>query len=179
MPGTARERDRGLQWGDFDFKKRTVLIQRSVVQGRVDEVKTEYSKDYVPLDARLADAVVTWRSQTIFPREGGWLFANPATARPFHQDGLQQRLLKPAGVAAGIGDNIGWHTFRSTYRSWLDETVAPMKVQQELMRRASIQTTMNVYGQAMTDSKCHANSQVMSLVFGVPNQTVEGSATIQ
>jgi len=31
----------GLQWGDFDFKKRTVLIQRSVVQGRVDEVKTE------------------------------------------------------------------------------------------------------------------------------------------
>lgn len=35
-------------------------------------------------------------------------------------------------------------------RSWLDETGAPMKVQQELMRHASIQTTMNVYGQAMS-----------------------------
>jgi len=47
-----------------------------------------------------------------------------------------------------------------------------MKVQQELMRHASIQTTMNVYGQAMTDSKRHANSQVVSLVFGVPETTV-------
>jgi integrase len=54
-----------------------------------------------------------------------------------------------------------------------------MKVQQELMRHASIQTTMNVYGQAMSDSKRRANSQVVSLVFGVPTQTVEGSAVIQ
>jgi integrase len=57
-------------------------------------------------------------------------------------------------------------TFRHTYRSWLDETGAPMKVQQELMRHASIQTTMNVYGRAMTDSKRKANSQVVGLVFG-------------
>ncbi len=54
-----------------------------------------------------------------------------------------------------------------------------MKMQQELMRHASIQTTMNVYGQAMTDGKRHANSQVVSLVFCVPNQTVEGSVAIQ
>jgi len=31
----------------------------------------------------------------------------------------------------------------------------------------------------LTESKRHANSQVVSLVFGVPNQTVEGAATIQ
>ncbi len=51
----------------------------------------------------------------------------------------------------GLPEGIGWHTFRHTYRFWLDETGAPMKVQQELMRHASIQTTMNVYGRAMTD----------------------------
>jgi integrase len=118
----------GLQWGDFDFKKGTVLIQRSVVQGRVDEVKTEYSKDYAPLDTRLAEAMQAWRSQTIFARDEDWLFPNPVTARPYHQDGLQQRILKPAGIDAGVGDNFGWHTFRHTYRSWLDETGAPMKV---------------------------------------------------
>lgn len=33
----------------------------------------------------------------------------------------------------GIG-HIGWHTFRHTFRSLLDETGAPLKVQQELMR---------------------------------------------
>jgi hypothetical protein len=54
--------------------------------------------------------------------------------------------------------------FRHTYRSWLDETGAPMKVQQELMRHASIQTTMNVYGQAMSSSKREANSKIVELV---------------
>ncbi len=63
----------------------------------------------------------------------------------------------------GLGA-IGWHTFRHTYRSWLDETGAPMKVQQELMRHASIQTTMNVYGQAMPASKREANGKVVEMV---------------
>jgi integrase len=48
----------------------------------------------------------------------------------------------------GLG-RIGWHTFRHTFRTLLDETGAPMKVQQELMRNADIRTTMNVYGKAM------------------------------
>jgi integrase len=67
-------------------------------------------------------------------------------------------------VAAGRYGRLGWHTFRHTYRSWLDETGVPMKVQQELMRHASIQTTMNVYGQAMSSSKREANSKIVELV---------------
>ena len=35
---------------------------------------------------------------------------------------------------SGLGDGIGWHTFRHTYRSWLDDTGAPTTVQKELMR---------------------------------------------
>ena len=65
---------------------------------------------------------------------------------------------------SGKYGTIGWHTFRHTYRSWLDETGAPMKVQQELMRHASIQTTMNVYGQAMSSSKREANGKVVEMV---------------
>jgi len=67
-------------------------------------------------------------------------------------------------VVAGKYGAIGWHTFSHTYRSWLDETGAPMKVQQELMRPASIQTTMNVYGQAMSSSKREANGKVVEMV---------------
>jgi ATP-dependent exoDNAse (exonuclease V) alpha subunit len=43
-------------------------------------------------------------------------------------------------------------------------TGAPMKVLQELMRHASIQTTMNVYGQAMSPSKREVNGKVVELV---------------
>ncbi len=157
-----------LQWGDFDFEELTLLVQRAVVHGRVDEVKTEYSRDHVPLDSQLAELLQQWRASTPYPAEEDWVFANPATGRPYHQEQIQKQHLKKAAVKAKLGSNIGWHTFRHTYRSWLDETGAPMKVQQELMRHASIQTTMNVYGQAMTATKRQANSKVVEIVLGKP-----------
>ena len=60
---------------------------------------------------------------------------------------------------------IGWHTFRHSYRSWLQESGAPLAVQQELMRHASITTTMKTYGKVMSDSKRQANSKLVKLVF--------------
>jgi len=39
-----------------------------------------------------------------------------------------------------------------------------MNVQQELMRHASIQTTMNIYGQAMSSSNREANGKVVEMV---------------
>jgi len=139
----------GLQWGDFDFEAHTFMVQRSHVGGRVDAVKTEYSKDFVPLDPRLEELLLRWRSFSRYFKDEDWVFANPQTGRPYHQESLKKRQLRRVAQLIGLPDDIGWHTFRHTYRSWLDETGAPMKVQQELMRHASIQTTMNVYGRAI------------------------------
>ncbi|AXC13751.1 site-specific recombinase, phage integrase family [Acidisarcina polymorpha] len=63
--------------------------------------------------------------------------------------------------AAGKYGSVGWHTFRHTYRSWLDDTGAPMGVQQKLMRHAQISTTMNVYGNALMEAKREANTRVV------------------
>lgn len=93
-----------------------------------------------------------------------WVFANPETGRPYHQESIQQHHIRKAGKAAGLGDGIGWHTFRHSFRSWLDDTGAPATVQKELMRHASIHTTMNVYGKAMTGSKRQAHSKVVGLI---------------
>jgi len=152
-----------LQWRDFDFAGFTLLIQRSVVHGRIGDVKTEYSRDSVPLDTAVVEALMLHKERS-FSTPEGWLFANPATGRPYHQEEIQKKHIRKAGVAAGIGDNIGWHTFWHSYRSWLDETGAPLTVQKELMRHASIQTTMNIYGKAMTDSKRQAHSKVVEMV---------------
>ncbi len=77
---------------------------------------------------------------------------------------ILRKPLRRAAIAAGIGPEIGWYTFRHTYRRWLDATGAPLKVQQELMCRASITTTMNVNGKAMPNIKREANSKVVSMV---------------
>jgi integrase len=157
----------GLQWDDLDFKTMSVLIERGVVHGRVGDAKTEYSRDRVPIDSLLAEVLAQHRIKS--GGEGSlWVFANPKTGKPYHQDSIQQTHLRDAGVKAELQFPVGWHTFRHTYRSLLDASGAPMTVQQQLMRHASIQTTMNVYGQAMPDSKRQANSKVVEMVLAAP-----------
>jgi len=92
------------------------------------------------------------------------LFANPATNKPYHQEEIQKKNIRKAAQAAEITAKVRWKTCRHSYRSWLDQTDAPVGVQRELMRHASIQTTMNVYGQAMTDSKRQAHGNVVQMV---------------
>ncbi len=65
--------------------------------------------------------------------------------------------------AAGKYASVGWHTFRHTYRSWLDDTGAPVGVQQKLMRHAQVSTTMNIYGNALMGAKREANSKVVRM----------------
>jgi integrase len=162
-----------LKWSDLDFEDRTLLVQRSMVHGRASDVKTEYSRDRVPLDPALIEILLAHR-EVYHRTEEGWIFANPLTGRPYHQDTIQQNHIRKAGKDAGLGDGIGWHTFRHSYRSWLDDTGAPTTVQQELMRHASIQTTMNIYGKAMTDSKRQAHSKVVQLILK-SSKTVESN----
>ena len=61
---------------------------------------------------------------------------------------------------------IGFHMFRHTYRAWLDETGAPMGVQQKLMRHAHISTTMDQYGNASEVEKRKANRPIVQRVLG-------------
>lgn len=160
----------GLQWRDVDFQSRVIRVERGVVQGHVDRVKSEYSEDDVPLDPAIARVLQHWQQACPSSAEG-WLFSNPATRKPYHASEICKNYIRPAAEKLGFG-KIGWHTFRHTYRTLLDETGAPMKVQQELMRHANIQTTMNVYGSAMLESKRTANSKIVRMVL-VPSLSGE------
>jgi integrase len=64
---------------------------------------------------------------------------------------------------------VVWRLFRGrnsrhTYRSLLDETGAPVGVQQKLMRHSNVSTTMNVYGSSRLKAKQEANSKVVQMV---------------
>ena len=60
---------------------------------------------------------------------------------------------------AGMG-HVSSHTFRHTYRTWLDSVGTPVGVQQKLMRHSDIRTTMNIYGDAVTDDIREATQKV-------------------
>jgi len=67
-----------------------------------------------------------------------------------------------AASKAGIG-KLGTHSLRHSCHSWLDAVGAPIAVQQKLMRRSDIRTTLNIYGDVVTDEMAQAHSKVVGL----------------
>jgi integrase len=77
-------------------------------------------------------------------------------------------------LAAQVGvPRLGWHTFRHTFRSWLDAVGTAVSV-----RHADVATTMNIYGKAMMDSKLEAHSKLLQYA-GVGMCGVSGQPTAQ
>jgi integrase len=72
-------------------------------------------------------------------------------------------LVQDAAKAAGL-ETFGTHTLRHSYRSWLDAVGTSLAVQQKLMRHADIRTTMNIYGDVVTDEMATASAKVARLV---------------
>jgi integrase len=151
----------GLRWTDIDFDEGTLLIQRGVVHSKhTSETKTEASRDLVPLYPTLVQALKAYRPKCHETTEQ-WLFASPITRRPYHQGQACKTHLKTAATDAGIPFRVGWHTFRHSYRVWLETAGATMTEQKELLRHSSIQTTMNTYGRAVAASKREVNGKVV------------------
>src|SRR5664279_2800877 len=148
-----------LCWEHIDFEAGAMLVQQGVVNGRIGKVKTEASNDYIPLDPAFAQTLLDLKGD----KSEGLVFPSHITGGCYYAGVIQQQILTPAGKRVGLS-GIGWHTFRHTYRSLLDETGAPIGVQQKLMRHSNVATTMNVYGNASLRAKQTANSKVVQMV---------------
>jgi integrase len=148
-----------LRWEHIDFDEGAMMVQQGVVNGRIGKVKTEASQDEVPLDPAFADILRKLKGD----RTEGLVFRSPVTGGCYYSGIIQRQILKPKGQEVGI-PSLGWHAFRHTYRALLDETGAPIGVQQKLMRHSNVATTMNVYGNATIRAKQQANSKVVQMV---------------
>jgi integrase len=142
---------------------KVISIRRSVVGKYVaDATKSDESADDIPLDHSFIAELRRWKEQCVQSPEG-WLFANIDTRRPFHASPLQQDHIRPAGRQLGIM-GLGWHTFRHSYRTMIDDLGTPVGVQQKLMRHADIRTTMNIYGSAFEETKRRVNARIAEMV---------------
>jgi integrase len=96
---------------------------------------------------------------TQFGADGDWIFPSPVKIdrQPYSYTGVWRELQR-AAEAAEVG-KLGTHAFWHTYRSWLGAVGTPIAVQQKLMPHSDIHTTMNIYGDVLTDqeSQAHAN----------------------
>jgi integrase len=151
------------QWQDFNWEDLAVFIRRGVVSGRTGDTKTEASQKSLPIDLRLARSLQELWKRTLHQGPQDWVFANKG-GRPRGQQNILQRHLMPAALRAGIG-KIGWHTFRHSYSTMLRGVGTDIKVQQELLRHSTIQSTLNTYTQAISEQKRAANTIVVGSLF--------------
>jgi len=152
-----------LKWSDIDWLCSKLAVQRGIVRQRIGEVKTVYSQRKMAIDAEMLEILKTWKQKSQFATDSDWVFASPAMSgrQPWSYDQVWRSFLRSA-EKAGIG-RIGTHSMRHTYRSWLDAVGTPVAVQQKLMRHADIRTTMNVYGDVVTDEMAQAHRKVAGL----------------
>jgi integrase len=153
----------GLKWSDFDFYSGKVKVQRSFVEGHIDDVKTHFSKKELPVYPSFAQALLQWRQATEFKADSDWVFASPAKAgeQPYYPNMLQYRILRKAGQDIGLDFSLGWHTLRHSYKTWLDERGVELTVQRDLMRHADVRTTAQVYGDVSMDRLRGPNGELV------------------
>jgi len=86
---------------------------------RVDDVEDGDSRDDVPLDARSAEVLLQMAPRYGLPKRQDWLFANPFPQEAVPPEERAEVQIKRAAKRAGLGEDIGLHSFRHIYRSWL------------------------------------------------------------
>ena len=153
----------GLKWSDVDWLGCKLRVERGIVRQVVDDVKTIYSGRTMSIDAEMLTVFKNWRQQTQFAADSDWIFASPAKLGRLPVSYPHVWLsFQDAASKAGIG-KLATHTMRHTYRSWLDAAGTPIAVQQKLMRHSDIRTTMNIYGDVVTDEMSQAHSKVVRM----------------
>ena len=152
-----------LRWCDVDWLNSKLRVERGIVRQQVGDVKTDHSRKQMNIDRELLVVLKMWKQATQFPAPDDWVFASPVQlgALPWSYPWVW-RVFRRAAADAGVGD-LSTHTMRHAYRSWLDAVGTPIAVQQKLMRHADIRTTMNVYGDVVTDEMDQASSKVAVL----------------
>jgi integrase len=156
----------GLKWCDVDWLGSKLRVERGIVRQRVADVKTIYSDRMMSIDADMLAVLKAWKQTTQFASESDWMFASPSQIGrlPVSYPWVWQ-VFQKAGAKSGIG-KLGTHSLRHTFRSWLDAVGTAIAVQQKLMRHADIRTTLNIYGDVVTDEMAQAHSKVVRLAIG-------------
>jgi len=159
-----------LRWSDVDWENHEINVSKGVVRGVFDEPKTPDSEDTVPLEEEVAVPLSKWKRRSPFNGRDDLIFASPFRGGKFPYDpySVQAHHLRPVGVdigfmtvSRGLVDHLGWYTFRHTYETLLDDSGAPYKVQQRLMRHAPGSKETQKYGEALDASVRKANGQVV------------------
>jgi integrase len=160
-----------------DWLGSRLSVRRGIVMQQVGECKTQGSAKTFVLASDLLARLKGWKQTSPFSGAGDWVFASPFNhgKLPYSYTGTRQELVR-AAKGAGIGA-ISTHSFRHTFRTWLDVLKTPIAVQQKLMRHTDIRVTMGIYGEVFEEAVSNAGVKVAELAFPTNRAQAEREVT--
>jgi len=176
--GLRRGEALGLKWGDVDFERGTLSVQRSLQPGgELVEPKTTRSRRTIALPPYALDVLRGYREE-----QYGWFKASMSEleARRRQKDGLvfsgpQGEPWKAASIAtlfrgiakrAGVG-HLRFHDLRHTAASLMIERGVPITTVAETLGHANTATTMSVYAHSVKGAEDLAAKAMDNVLKGV------------
>lgn len=157
-----------LKWSDVDFEQSKLYVRRSVWRGKEQTPKTRKSIRAKHLLDGLARVLQSHSELCVGKKPEDYLFVNIA-GRSFDPDDLRKRVLYPAMDKAGIERKVarsyGFHLFRHSAGSQMQEVTGDLKQTQSFLGHASIGITSDVYVHLQPDSEVESMRKLKEKFF--------------
>jgi len=152
-----------VRWRALDLEVGTLAVRESMYAGKFQRPKTHKSRRTIPLGPHAITSLKAHRDRSMRKSADDLVFPNKS-GEALRESKLLERVLQPAAERAGLG-RVTWHQFRHIHSSLLNDLRVPVKIAQEQLGHASIQTTLNIYTHVVDASHRAAIEQVERQLF--------------
>jgi integrase len=177
----------GLQWKHVSLEAGELRVEQSLWNKQVVTPKTRSSRDSIWFDDILKQVLSEHRQHSAHTGPEDFIFSKP-DGSPLNPDVLRRDVLYPALDRLRIPrlkGASGFHAFRHTAGSVVEERTGRLKLAQKLLRHSNVSTTADIYTHTSRQSEREAAVALERAYFGdlfpvVPNsETGNKKAAIQ
>jgi hypothetical protein len=165
----------GVKWRALDLEVGTLAVRESVFEGKFHRPKTQKSRRTIPLGPHTLTSLKAHRDRSTRKSGEDLVFPNKS-GEPLRESKLLPRVLPPAAERARLGP-VTWHQFRHIHSSLLNDLRVPVKIAQEQLGHASLQTTLNIYTHVVDGSHRAAIEQLERQLFPTVPKSEESTGS--
>jgi integrase len=148
--------------GAVDLEKSVLDVRESVYKGHFSTPKTRSSYRKIPLSSQALQLLRDRRAKQPDAKPEDLVFAS-RKGTPLRPDNVLKRILRPACSRLDL-PRIGWHTFRHTHATLLNELGENPKTAQAILGHSDLGTTMGTYTHPIPATMIQAEEKLSRLL---------------
>lgn len=158
LTGLRRSELFALRWGAVDLDKSVLEVRESVYNGQFSTPKTHSSVRRVPLSSPVMALLRNRKSQAVKQGSSDLVFAS-RRGTPLRPENILKREIYPACDRLKM-PRVGWHTFRHTHATLLNELGESVKTAQAILGHSDVGTTLQTYTHAVPETMSQAEERL-------------------